>query len=95
MILDYTKIIKPNLTRSRNSLILLTNIRSDQLLSIIARNANFRPKTNTRRGRVIDNIKFFKDINKQRPKSKDNDTRDKEQVGGNRAQAKEDKYKSN
>jgi len=44
----------------------------------VAINTNYRPKTNTRRGRAIDNIKSFKDINKQRPKSKDNNTRDKE-----------------
>ena len=44
----------------------------------MARNTNYRPKTNTRRGRAIDNVKSFKDIDKQRPKSKDNDTRYKE-----------------
>ena len=44
----------------------------------MARNANYRPKTNARRGRALEDVKSFKDINKQRPKSKDNDTRDEE-----------------
>ncbi len=95
MILGYTKIIKPDPTRPRNSLILPTNTRGVQRLPIVARNANYRPKTNTRRGRAIDDIKSFKDIDEQRPESEDNDTRDKEQVEENRAQAEEDKYKSN
>ncbi len=94
MILGYTKIIKPDPTRPGNSLVLPTNVRGDQLLSTVTRNTNFRPKTNTRRDRAIDNIKFFEDINEQRPKSEDNDTRDEEQVGGNRAQAKKDEHES-
>ena len=44
----------------------------------MARNANYRPKTNTRRGRALEDIKSFKDINKQRPKSNNNDTRGEE-----------------
>ena len=44
----------------------------------MARNTYYRPKTNTRRGRALEDVKSFKDINKQRLKSKDNDTRSKE-----------------
>ena len=43
----------------------------------MARNANYRPETNARRGRATDDVKSFEDINEQRPKSEDNDTRDK------------------
>ncbi len=85
MISGYTKIIKPDPTRPGNSLVLPTNARGVQRLPIVARNANYRPETNARRGRAIDDIESFEDIDEQRPESEDNDTGDEEQVEENGA----------
>ncbi len=94
MISGYAKIIKPDPTRPGNSLVLPTNARGVQRLPAVARNANYRPETNARRGRATDDIESFEDIDEQRPESEDNDTGDEEQVEENGAQAEEDEHES-
>ena len=94
MISGYAKIIKPDPTRPENGLVLPTNARGDQRLPAVATNANYKPESNARRSRATDDVESFEDIDEQRPESKDNDTRDEEQVEENRAQAEEDEHES-